>query len=247
MPNSVDVFLVPDLAQPNQFQGRTVVVIDVLRATTTITHALAHGAQQVIPCLEVDQAKRIAAELKEPAVLGGERGGIMIPGFDLSNSPMEYTAERIGGKTIVFTTTNGTRALLLSRAADLILIGAFVNFSATCDRLSDVNAITLLCSGTGNEVTREDVLLAGALTVALSESHPGLKLNDQAAIAADAWVSAERGLRGARPLAEVLRNSRGGRNLIEIGQDADIEIAASLDRFDIVGVFEADSGLIKLP
>src|SRR6266576_3326598 len=99
----LDVYLLPALVEPAALAGKTVVVIDVLRATTTIVHALAAGAREVVPCLEVYEANRAATELGERAILGGERGGVPIPGFDLGYSPAEYTRERVGGKTIIFT------------------------------------------------------------------------------------------------------------------------------------------------
>src|SRR5262245_17681938 len=108
MPNAgqLDVYLLPDLAEPAALAAKTVVVIDVLRATTTIVHALAAGAREVVPCLEVEEARQVAARLGKVAVLRGERGGVAIAGFDVGNSPAEYTRERVGGKTVVFTTTN---------------------------------------------------------------------------------------------------------------------------------------------
>src|SRR5438132_10850132 len=107
-----------------------VVVIDVLRAAPTIFQALAAGATEVVPCLEVEEAKKIAVQIARSAILGGERGGKQIPDFDLGNSPAEYTPERVAGKTVVFTTTNGTRAMLRCEAARRVLIAAFTNLSA---------------------------------------------------------------------------------------------------------------------
>src|SRR5690242_16614412 len=109
----IRVHLLPALIAPEQLADGVTVVIDVLRATTTITAALAVGASEVIPCLEVEDARRAVANLPTgQPVLGGERGGVRNDGFDLANSPCEYTAQSIGGKTLVFTTTNGTRAML---------------------------------------------------------------------------------------------------------------------------------------
>jgi 2-phosphosulfolactate phosphatase len=231
----IDVYLLPSLVQPEELVGRSVVVIDVLRATTTIVSALAAGATQVIPCQEVDEAKRIAAELAGGALLGGERGGRQIAGFDLGNSPAEYSRERVGGKAVAFTTTNGTRAMLRCRQARRVLLGAFVNFSAVCRELAGEERIAMMCAGTDGQVTREDALLAGAVVDDLvrtkQDSSP--VLNDQAEIAADAWRTAVR-LLIDRPLGMTLRDSRGGRNLIEIGHENDIDLAAQLDRFDIV-------------
>src|SRR5438874_11853400 len=125
----IDVYLLPALVEPAELAGKTVVVIDVLRATTTIITALANGATQVIPCLEIDEARKAAADFGSPAILGGERGGRPIAGFDLGNSPAEYSREQVAGKTVVFTTTNGTRALLRCKAARRVLLGAFISFS----------------------------------------------------------------------------------------------------------------------
>src|SRR4051794_36039557 len=108
----IAVYLLPTLADPAELAGKTANVVDVLRATTTIIHAIAGGAKEVIPCQEIDEAKQIASQIGPSAVLGGERGGEQIPGFDFGNSPLEYSRERIAGRTVVFTTTNGTRAML---------------------------------------------------------------------------------------------------------------------------------------
>src|SRR5262245_6050961 len=139
----IDVYLLPALVEPAELAGKTAVVIDVLRATTTIIHALAHGATQVVPCLEVEEAVERASSLArdkqaETLVLrGGERGGRQITGFELGNSPAEYSREVVAGKTVVFTTTNGTRAMQRCREARRVLVGAFVNFSAVCRELAD--------------------------------------------------------------------------------------------------------------
>jgi 2-phosphosulfolactate phosphatase len=241
----IDVYLLPALVEPVRLTGKTVVVIDVLRATTTIVHALAAGAVQVIPCLEVEEAQRITAELGKAAISGGERGGKQIPGFDLGNSPAEYSRERVMGKTVVFTTTNGTRAMLRCKAAQRVLLGAFVNFSAVCRELAGFDQIALVCAGTDGQVTREDTLLAGAFVDDLARSKKCV-LNDQALLAADAWRTAVRVLTD-RPLGITLRDSRGGRNLIEIGQEHDIDLAAQIDRFDIVPELDLTTKRISVP
>jgi 2-phosphosulfolactate phosphatase len=129
----IDVYLLPALVDPVELEGKAVVVIDVLRATTTIVHALAAGTSEVAPCEEIEDAKKLAATLGSKAVLSGEREGLPIPGFDLGNSPAEFTRDRVAGKTLVFTTTNGTRAMHRCRHAARVLLGAFVNFSTATD------------------------------------------------------------------------------------------------------------------
>jgi 2-phosphosulfolactate phosphatase len=227
------VHLLPGLVTPEELAGSTVVVVDILRATTTITYALAAGATKVIPLLEVDRALAMKSQLGASAVLGGERGGKKIPGFDLGNSPGEYTRNSVGGKTVVFTTTNGTRAMEMCRQSSRVLLGSFANFSAVCREVASLERIDILCAGTDSQITREDVLFAGAV---IDDLHRTTKLltNDQADIACDAWRAATLDFAGPKPLAEYLRASTGGRNLIEIGHERDIDIAALIDKFDLV-------------
>ena len=120
----IRVSLIADLVEEARLPGTTAVVIDVLRASTTIVHALAAGAKCVVPCVDVDVARRLAGEMAgaEP-ILGGERQGLRIEGFDLGNSPAEYTAATVGGRPVLFTTTNGTRALDRVDGAEKVMIG----------------------------------------------------------------------------------------------------------------------------
>lgn len=237
MPVRCNVYLLPALAPPEAFAGTTTVVIDVLRATTTITHAIAAGARAVIPCLTVEEARTKAAEIGSAALLGGERGGERIAGFDLGNSPTECTADRLAGKTLVFTTTNGTRAMQHARQAMRLVLGAFVNFGALCRELKGAPDVSILCAGTDGQITREDTLLAGAIVDDLMRSQScdeEVVCNDQAEIAWDAWRALLRDIAQGKPLAAHLRSSQGARNLIELGMERDIDIAAQIDRFDVV-------------
>ena len=223
-------------------------VIDVLRATTTIVHALGAGASEVLPCQEVKEARELAARSKGLVLLGGERRGLPIHGFDLGNSPAEYTAERVADRTIVMTTTNGTRSLIYCTGASQVIIGAFVNLTAVCLALAHETNIHLLCAGTRNEITREDVLLAGAIVDRLhAENMESRECNDQAAIAREAWQAEARDLAAKSQLNRALRNTRGGRNLLAIGQQADIEIAAEIDKFDIVPRLDRADWAIRVP
>ena len=116
----VQVHLLPELVPCGQLEGAVAVVIDVLRATTTIVHALAAGCDCVRPCLEVEEARELADQMRAGRViLGGERGGSPLPGFDLGNSPGQYTAQVCKGTTLVLTTTNGTRALIRAAETDV--------------------------------------------------------------------------------------------------------------------------------
>jgi 2-phosphosulfolactate phosphatase len=220
---------------PEDVRHCTVVVIDALRASTTIAHALAAGATEVLPCAEVDEARDLAARRGRWAVLGGERGGVKIDGFDLGNSPREYTPETVGNRTVVFTTSNGTRALQRCRQAKRVLIGAFVNASAVVSELESEREIRLLCAGSDGKIAREDVLLAGMLTVDLSSRvDEPYALNDEAHLAADSWRQASDDVLDGIPLAQVLSDSRGAWNLRRIGLTDDIEAAARIDVLDVV-------------
>lgn len=237
-----------------------VVVIDVLRASTTAAAALAGGADCLRPCESVEEARALADELKaagESVLVGGERGGLRIEGFDLGNSPREYAREVVAGKTIVFTTTNGTRALRAVGSARRILFAAAVNAERTTAALVESPEVTFVCSGTDGRVTREDVVVAGWL-IALLEARrrtAGLDppaLGDEAALARDAAFGS--GLPGTTegaaadsplaPLLTVLGASRGGRNLIDLGMELDLEASASVGRWPIVPAYEKAAGKI---
>lgn len=226
MPQQVHVHFLPTHFEPEQLRGGVAVVIDVLRASTTIVHALAAGATRVIPCETVEEARAIAANLPANSyVLGGERGGVRIEGFHLGNSPLEYTADSVGGKTVVFTTTNGTRALARCRYAERILIGALVNGGeAATALLRDGRPAHLVCAGTDGRISAEDVVCAGAIAEGLLNGHRETTFVEDAAwIAREFWTSQAT---NAGKIADALRQSHGGRNLIQLGYEADVEQAA---------------------
>jgi 2-phosphosulfolactate phosphatase len=258
---TLQVHFLPSLTSPEELAGGAVVVIDVLRATTTIIHAMAAGAREVVPCLEIEEARRVAAGFpKGTALLGGERGGLKIEGFDLGNSPEEYDPATVGGKVVVLTTTNGTRAMMLCRHAKRVLIGAFVNASAVAAALAQEKRVHLLCAGTQGEITREDVLFAGRVVDQISRELSGTKpeTNDQCRIARECYsnliaarpgepaVAAEGKDREIGILSHELRHSQGGRNLIDVGLDHDIDVAAQVDRFAIVPELHLGNWSIRL-
>jgi len=231
----LDVHSLPQLTTPEALAGSTVVVIDVLRATTTMLYALQAGARCVIPCLEVDEALRIAAGSPGNSVLGGERHGVRIEGFQLGNSPSEYTPSTVGGKCVVLTTTNGTQALRVCRQAARVLVGAFVNRSCLVAALARAERIALLCAGTDGHITQEDVLFAGAVVAELERTGVRCAFNDEAELAAAAWQATSSAADPRANLQSVLRRSRGGRNLVRLGFGADIELAAQLDSTPVLG------------
>jgi 2-phosphosulfolactate phosphatase len=225
----VQVHLLPALVPQGRLAGGLAVVVDVLRATTTIVHALAAGCTAVRPCAEVEEARALAGQMRVGRVLlGGERGGLPLPGFDLGNSPHEYTAKVCHGNTLVLTTSNGTRALLRAAEAERTVLAAFVNYSAVCEQLRhDPRPIHILCAGTEGEVALEDTLLAGALVDYLCEA-VAIRLNDSARLAWDCFEHHGKVLLGA------LEISMGGAKLRALGYDDDIRAAAQVDQFNLV-------------
>jgi 2-phosphosulfolactate phosphatase len=251
MSRPILVHLLPDSLEPADLRDGVAVVMDVLRATSTIIHALAAGAKSVVPCEEIDDARRIAAaQAPGTALLGGERGGLKIPGFDLGNSPAEYTRSVVAGKRIIFTTTNGTRALVRAKHARRVFIGALSNLSAVVERLADeTGPAHLVCAGTEGRITLEDVLCAGALAHWLDLAEETADAADDVTqLAISLYESCGRDYdRGhqERVLA-TLRHSRGGRNLTDCGLEADIVCCAEQDKFDIVPELSRDPWEIRV-
>lgn len=229
--------------------GGIAVVLDVLRASTTIVTALAHGADRVIPVAGVEEARRLAAGGGGTVLLGGERGGVRIPGFDLGNSPLEYSGARVNGRTVVITTTNGTAALAACREARDIVVGAIVNRTAVAAALRHLEKpgqpIHLVCAGTDGAVSGEDVLAAGAILDAAGVDRADEALDDPAR-AALAWfrsVAAHGDVRAA--LVAEFRRSPGGFNLVALGMEADLPAAAAIDSLTVVPRFDAATGSLR--
>lgn len=236
----LNVHNLPNGVSAEDLAGSAVIVIDLLRATTTICHALAAGAVCVVPFRTIEEALAAASACRDPIVLGGERGGLRIDGFDLGNSPAEYTRAQVGGRCVLITTTNGTQALYHARLARRVVVGAIVNLSATVASVRDEPRVDIVCAGTGGMETLEDILAAGAIVEKLLRSaHASWRLNDAAMWAARQWRmlvgKAEIAGRSVdEQLAGQLRDTLGGKNLIEVGNEADLVDCAAIDRLSIV-------------
>ena len=239
--------------------GGIAVVIDVLRASTTIVTALAHGATRVRPVLTVPEARDMhaaagAAGAGYGPLLGGERGGLKIDGFDLGNSPLEYSPCRVAGRAIVLTTTNGTAALHACADAAEVLIGGIVNRTAVAARarsMAEQRAgcdVHLVCAGTDGVVTEEDLLAAGAILDAASRL-PGAEadaLDGPAAVAISLYRSTvARGPTVPDAIVHAFANSLGGRNLIELGMGRDLTASAAIDSLPIVPRLDCSTGWLS--
>jgi 2-phosphosulfolactate phosphatase len=221
------VHFAPEFVAAERFTGGLAVVANVLRATTSIVHALAAGCVSVRPCRTADEARQLATDLPAPVLLAGERDGRPLPGFDLGNSPGAFTPDRCHGATLVMSTTNGTRALLHAAAADLVLVAAFVNLTAVCERLRRGTCpIHVLCAGANGEPALEDALLAGAIVDHIA--HEGTALNDTARLAWATWRQHRHDVLAA------LEAGTGAAGLRSLGYDEDIRAAARVDAFTVV-------------
>jgi 2-phosphosulfolactate phosphatase len=237
----LNVHYLPSQVAENELAGSTVVVIDLLRASTTICYALAAGASEVVPFRSIKETIAAAETVgRNRVVLGGERGGRRIEGFDLGNSPSEYTPKVLRGRPVYITTTNGTQALYHARLARRVVVGAMVNLSAVVASVQDEPRIDILCAGTDGDATGEDIIAAGAFVNRLREySKARGQMNDKAAYSASCWNTVQNGaaLIGrtlSEQLSIMLRTSAGGRNIIHIGLDRDLEACAQIDQFKIV-------------
>lgn len=236
----VDLFLTPHQADELALREKTVVMIDVLRASTTIVMALANGARQVIPATSVESAVKISGNLfGDVFLLGGERNSRMIPGFTLGNSPLEYGEERVRGKSIIFSSSNGTQALARGRHARTLLVGAFVNVSAVASALQRIQGdVTILCAGNDGLIALEDAVCAGMLIHRITgwaAETPGL--SDGASVALTLFKA-----HGKSPL-KMLQASEHGRHLMSLGFGDDLRVCAGVDSLPVVPSFEG--GVLK--
>jgi 2-phosphosulfolactate phosphatase len=229
----VDVAFTPVGLSHSVVQKRTVFVIDILRATTTMCAALSNGAKAIIPVSSTEEALRLAQTIgSKDVLLSGERNCVRIPGFHLGNSPLEMKHEVVRGKTLVLTTSNGTKALLACQGAGSIFPTAAANLSSAAEHgreaLEANEPILIVCAGRNGAFALDDAYCAGRLTAALlGGTKPRKGLND-AALASMALVR-RYGDNWERPL----RLSRSGRELLRLGFSEDVRDAARLDAYPV--------------
>lgn len=227
----IDVALTADSVTAQQARGKFCVVVDVLRATTTIAAALDAGCPAVIPVETPEEAREIARE--QGCLLGGERNSVRIEGFDFGNSPLEYTPERIDGRPIAFTTTNGTRAMRACEAGETLVAASFVNGAAVARLLEESeNDIFIVCAGTRGEPSIEDTVCAGMLLDSSARSpEVSGEFSGEARGAIALWNRHKSGL--AAMMKEV---SPHGRSLVDLGFERDVDFAASLNKLEVLSV-----------
>ncbi len=228
----IDVYFTPLGAKEGEFAGRGVVVIDVLRATSTIVTAIASGARAVVPTATSEEAVRLTANLeRDGIVLAGERRFVKIEGFAFGNSPREMTPETVGGKTVFLATTNGTPALVATQGAEPVLVGAAVNFTALAEAaralFNERGDLVIVCAGHDRQFALEDAYTAGRLIRAVKARLRKIELNDAGEVALE-LASRYAGWKDA------FEHSRAARQLAELGLADDVAFCARPDRFTVV-------------
>jgi 2-phosphosulfolactate phosphatase len=222
------VFFTYREVEPGALQDHVAVVIDVLRASSTIGAALEAGAQALYPVESTEEAVKLAGSLgRAETLLAGERKGLRIEGFDLGNSPREFTPEVVAGKKIVMTTSNGTNALVGAAGARRVLVGSMLNLSAVARAVADAPQLAIVCSGRYGRFALDDALCAGMLLARLASAGRALELEDggRAALALAGAFGADAGF---------LAGTEAGRALAGIGLAEDVDWCARVDASTLV-------------
>lgn len=230
-------------AEGREMAGRTAVVIDVVRATTVIVEALAAGVRAIYPTVSMEEAIRLAQTMgREDTLLCGERRGLKIEGFDLGNSPSEFTPERVDGCRLVMSTTNGTRALWAAQNATRVVIAAFTNLTAVAKSVAGASEVVLVCAGKEGGFALDDALCAGHLVQALITHQPKGR---EAPVLDDASRAVHALASHFVPDVSFLEASAAGAALLEVGLGADLAACARLDLHEIVP--EMHERMIRVP
>ncbi len=240
--NKLEALFIPEEIKNVELAGKLVVIIDVLRASSTIVTALANGCRGFVPVFSPDQAKKKAQQFeKERVLLGGEREGIKIEGFDLGNSPREYKREAVKNKTIIFSTTNGVKTLEMVKGAHRIIIGSFLNLQAVCNYCTNYQGdISIICAGKEGKFSLEDAACAGMLIYSFKNAFSDTCQESDANLTARLLYE-----KFSNNILEILRKSQHGRYLESIGLAEDLKFCSQLDFFHIVPIFREGIIFIK--
>ena len=236
----INAYPFPSALSEKQYFQKTVIVVDILRATTTMLTALENGATQVIPVREPQEAMAFISQLgRKDSLLAGESGGLKINGFDLGNSPLEFEHKVVKGKNVVMCTTNGTGAIHAARAARRVMIGCLRNRTAVARAaITAGNDIILLCAGTKSEASMDDMVAVGGIYRALQGcAQTPVACNDflrVCGVVYDLWA------KGSDELAQ----STHYQTLVSLGFQADIDFCLMQDQSDYAPLY--DNGSLRL-
>jgi 2-phosphosulfolactate phosphatase len=237
MKRTIDVCLSPDMMHLYPIKDQTVVVVDILRATSCMTTAFAHSIESIKTFAQLPDCLALK---QEGYLTAGERDGRKVEGFDLGNSPFEYMNPKLKGQKIAFTTTNGTQAISKAAGARDIIIGSFLNVSAVVNYLRGVTTnVLIVCSGWKGKVNLEDSVFAGALVE---------KLKDNFDSACDAPLMAQRlYLQARHDLKEFLKDSSHIKRLQRLNIQKDIDFCLTEDRYDVVPLIRDNTIIVVTP
>ena len=235
----LNVFLSPFTVDELYFTGKTTVVIDVLRATSTIITAINNGAKEVVPVASVEFAVKVSGGMFGGQILlGGERNTKKIEGFALGNSPSEYSKKIVDGKSIVFYTTNGTKSIVKAKYSENLYICSFHNVSAVVKHIMTLNTdVEIVCAGRNNFFSIEDSICAGMLISKIKKVKEDSYLNDSGVAVLTLYE------KYGSNLIKMLRESDHGKILIENGFEADLEYCSIIDMLDVIPVYT--NGVLK--
>jgi len=228
----IECLFAPGEIDESAVKGKTVALIDILRACTTAAYAMAGGCERIIPVATVEAATNLAASLdKKVTLLGGEREGKRIDGFDLGNSPLEYTSDVVKRKTIILATTNGTRTISMSQGAEEILIASFVNMRSVIDYVAGLNEdlVSVVCAGQDDRFALEDAVCAGMLIERLCADRE-VDLSDGARAARLLYGQNE------KSIPSLLHDCEHGKYLDGLGFGKDLEACSRVDSLRVLPI-----------
>ncbi|MBK8981569.1 MAG: 2-phosphosulfolactate phosphatase [Ignavibacteria bacterium] len=242
---SINILLTQSFIQDDLIlKDRNVIILDVLRATTTMTIALANGAKEIVPTESIATAVRVAKGSKN-SMLCGERNGKVVDGFKLGNSPVEYTPEVIKDHSLIFSTTNGTLAIIKSKFAKNCVLASFLNISAVVDYVNSIDEdFTIICAGKLNDFCLEDAVCAGMILSKLSEGR-NLEMKDSEIAALNLCndLAMLLNVPSEEKILRMFNMSEHGKYLTSIGFGADLEIASKIDSYPFIPLFR--NGVVK--
>lgn len=229
-PHYIDVYFSVQAFTEENLRGKTAVIIDILRATSSIVTAIHNGAKKIIPVEDMSDAVKIARTMDaNDYLLCGEKDGVKIEGYHLGNSPQEYTREAIADQTLIFNTTNGTKAIKKAALANRIYIGAFLNQQAVIDALKEHDdEVVLICSGWRGRVSLEDTLFAGSLLYQLFDKKLPESTKDGAKMAFSLYE------KFGSQLEETIQKSDHAYRLKNLVPEGDISFCCQINKFDVL-------------
>jgi 2-phosphosulfolactate phosphatase len=235
----LNVFLSQIITDELFFTGKTTVVIDVLRATSTIVTAISNGAKEIVPVATIEFAVKVSGGMfGGQTLLGGERNTKKIEGFALGNSPLEYSKDVVDGKSIVFYTTNGTKAIAKARYSDNLILCSFLNISAVANHLIKLNNdIEIVCAGRNNYFSIEDSVCAGMLVTKIKNHYSDLELNDSAKASIILYE------KFSKNIPKMMRTADHAKQLLGNGFEADLDYCSKIDLLDTIPYYS--NGVLK--